>query len=81
MGHTALLPLEYLDSGQWAEVDNVTGEASWVHRMAELGLRSGCRLQVLRQGWPCLLQIDGCRLCLRGDADSQIFVRPLAAAN
>ena len=74
-----LLPLEYLGPNQWADVAEVTGEAGWVRRLAELGVAQGCRLCMLRPGATCLLQIGGCRLCLRGDLATQILVRPLAA--
>src|SRR5438067_2139397 len=53
--HNALLPLEWLESGEWGEVADVTGEPAWVGRMAELGVRVGTRLRVLQQGQPCLL--------------------------
>jgi len=73
------LPLDFLRPGEWAEIAEVTGNPHWVSRMAELGLRSGTRVQVLQQGCPCLLQIDGCRLCVRNDLETTIFVRPLPA--
>jgi len=41
-----LLPVEMLESGQWADVAEVLGEPGWIGRMAELGLRAGSRLQV-----------------------------------
>jgi len=47
--------------------------------MAELGLRAGCRVQMLQSGTPCLLQVAGCKLCVRGCDSSQILVRPLPA--
>lgn len=72
-----LLPLEMLLNGQWADVDSVYGEAAWVGRLEELGLRSGSRLQVLQCGEPCLLQVGGTPLSIRGDAAMQILVRPL----
>ncbi len=75
-----LLPLEMLQAGQWADVEDVSGEPEWVGRMAELGVRNGCRLQVLQPGSPCLLQVGGCRLCLRGECLMQILVRPVTAA-
>jgi ferrous iron transport protein A len=75
-----LLPLELVETGEWAEVKEVCGEPTWVGRMAELGLRVGCRLQVLRRGSPCLLQIGSCRLCLRGECEAQILVRPVSLA-
>ncbi|HZT83487.1 MAG TPA: FeoA family protein [Gemmataceae bacterium] len=79
MNTDLLLPLEFLRPGECADVADVTGEPGWVGRMAELGLRAGCRLRLLRGGSPCLLEIDGCRLCLRGDCLAQILVRPVAA--
>jgi Fe2+ transport system protein FeoA len=75
-----LLPLECLGCGEWADVAEVTGEPCWVGRLAEMGIRSGCRLCVLQPGSPCLLQIGGCRLSLRGECAMQILVRPVAAA-
>ena len=72
-----LLPLELVQSGEWAEIEDIGGEPSWVGRMAELGVRVGSRLQVLRQGRPCLLQVGGCRLSLRREWGTHILVRPV----
>jgi len=76
-----LLPLEMLPNGQWADVDSVCGEPGWVGRLAELGVRIGSRLQVLQGGEPCLLQVGGSRLSLRGDGRMQILVRPVLGAD
>ena len=76
-----LLPLELLNRGEWAEVAEVTGEPAWVSRMAELGVRCGSRLRVLQPGSPCLLQVGGTRLSLRGDLAMQILVRPTDSAD
>jgi ferrous iron transport protein A len=76
-----LLPLDLVETGEWAEVEEVNGGPVWVGRMAELGLRTGSRVQVLRQGSPCLLRIGGSRLSLRGESGAQILVRPVAAAH
>ena len=70
-------PLEWLGPGQWADVTDVHGEPGWVGRMAALGIRSGCRLRMLRSGCPCLVEIGAARFCLRGDDCCQIFVRPV----
>jgi Fe2+ transport system protein FeoA len=74
-----LLPLELMRDGEWGDVALVQGEPGWVGRMAELGVRVGCRLQVLQPGSPCLVRIGSSRLSLRGDEALQILVRPLAA--
>jgi ferrous iron transport protein A len=67
-----------LRPGEWADVAEVTGEATWVSRLAELGLRTGSRLRLLQAGWPCLLQVGGCRLSLRSEQGTHILVRPVA---
>jgi ferrous iron transport protein A len=73
----SVLPLELLKPGEWAEVHDVYGDPRWVGRMAELGVRSGCRVQVVQPGSPCLLRVGDCKLSLRGECDCQILVRPL----
>jgi ferrous iron transport protein A len=69
------LPLEFLRAGEFADVTEVTGEPTWIGRMAELGLRAGSRLQVIQGGSPCLVKVNGSRLCLRGEQAMQILVQ------
>jgi ferrous iron transport protein A len=76
----ALLPLEMLRAGEWADVAEVCGDDGWVCRLAEMGVRTGSRLQVVQDGTPCMLNVEGCRLCLRGDACAKILVRPVLLA-
>ena len=76
MSTDLLLPLDMLNAGEDAEVAEVSGDAAWVDRLAELGLQAGSRLHMLRSGSPCTLRVGGCQLCLRGDECSQILVRP-----
>lgn len=73
-----IIPLELLRRNEIADVTEVHGEPAWVGRMAELGIRSGCRLRVLQPGQPCVLLVGESRLTVRGHADSQILVRPVA---
>ena len=80
MSPETLLPLEYLAPGEWGEVAEVSGEPTWVGRLAELGVRAGSRLLMLRGGSPCLVQVGGGRLSLRGEDSMQVLVRPLPDA-
>jgi ferrous iron transport protein A len=75
--HYDLLPLEMLGTGEWADVAEVSGEACWVGRMAEMGIQIGSRLCILQAGSPCLLQVGESRLCLRGTCAMQILVKPV----
>jgi len=79
--HHDLLPLEFLDAGEWADVAEVSGEPGWVNRLAEMGVRTGSRLHVLQPGTPCMFQVGGARLSLRGCDGMHILVRPVAAAS
>ncbi len=76
---TSLLPLEALGPGEWGEIHDVAGDPRWVSRMAELGLRTGCRVRVVQPGSPCMLQVGDCRMSLRGECSCQIFVRPIGS--
>jgi Fe2+ transport system protein FeoA len=75
----ALMPLEFLQSGDWAVVGLIEGEPHWVGRLAEMGLRPGTRLRMLQSGSPCLFNVGGCRLSLRLDNAGGVFVEPLQA--
>jgi len=72
-----LLPLEYLNPGDWAEVVDVTGDPSVVGRLGELGVRAGNQVLMVRNGAPCLIQVHGSRLSLRSGRELQVLVRPL----
>jgi ferrous iron transport protein A len=75
-----LLPLELLNCGEWADVVEIYSDPAYVNRLAEIGVRVGCRLRVLQAGRPCLLQIGGLRLSLRSDERTQVLVRPVEIA-
>ena len=74
-----LIPLDMLKPGERAEVVQVGGDAAWVCRLAEMGLREGCQLTLLQPGSPCLLKVADCRLCLRAGEQTQILVTPVPA--
>lgn len=72
-----LMPLDMLRAGEWGEVADVDGDPHLVHRLAELGVREGCRLCVMQPGQTCLLKVSDGRLCLRGGECARILVRPV----
>ncbi|MEI6525392.1 MAG: FeoA domain-containing protein [Planctomycetota bacterium] len=48
-----------------------------MHRLEELGIRCGCKIRMLSPGEPCLLAIEGKKMCLRLGASAGILVHPL----
>ncbi|MBS0210926.1 MAG: ferrous iron transport protein A [Planctomycetes bacterium] len=71
-----LIPLSALAVGQLAQVGLVLGQPDQVHRLGELGLRDGTRVEMVQQGSPCIIRLGGQKLCFRNDELIQVLVRP-----
>jgi ferrous iron transport protein A len=72
-----LVPLTLLAAGDSAVVQSVVGNAGLVRHLAEIGLHAGAMLEMVRTGSTCILQVDGTKLCVRGDELLQVLVTPL----
>jgi Fe2+ transport system protein FeoA len=70
-----LMPLAVLRRGQVAEVGQLVGAPEQVRRLEELGLRTGARLEMIRSGAPCIIRVEGSKLCVREDGNSRVLVR------
>ena len=68
------VPLEFLRRGERAVVSHVMGESSERQRIAELGVQPGTEVQMVQVGEPCILRIDGARLCFRLTSTCRILV-------
>jgi ferrous iron transport protein A len=68
------LPLELMQANEEASIVELIGNESQIHRLAEMGLRVGATIRMVRAGTPCLLAIDGKRLSLRLSHDMEILV-------
>jgi ferrous iron transport protein A len=69
-----LLPLDLLKSNEEASIVELCGDEPQVHRLAEMGLRVGATIRMVRPGAPCLLAIDGKRLSLRLNDGLEVLV-------
>jgi ferrous iron transport protein A len=69
-----VLPLQLLHANEEARVVELIGNESQIHRLAEMGLRVGVTIRVVRAGTPCLLALDGKRLSLRLSHDIEVLV-------
>ncbi len=69
-----VLPLELLKANEEASIVELIGDEAQVHRLAEMGLRVGANIRMVRPGAPCLLAIDGKRLSLRLNHDLDVLV-------
>jgi Fe2+ transport system protein FeoA len=69
-----ILPLEALSRGQGAQIYDITGDEKTVHRLAEMGIRTGSQVIVKEAGEPMRLSVDGREVLLRCGASVMILV-------
>lgn len=51
-----------------------------VHRLREMGLRVGAVVEMIRSGSPCILKLDGQKICVRSDEMTGVLVQTGAGA-
>lgn len=72
-----LIPLNLLSAGQSAHIGHIAGLPEQVHRLEELGLRSGATIEMVQSGSPCIVRLAGqsLKLCFRADELLSVLVR------
>ena len=71
-----LLPLNLMNRGDSALIEEVLGDCDQVHRLEELGLRTGVAVEMLEPGVPCIVRIGDQKLCFRSADLFNVIVRP-----
>jgi ferrous iron transport protein A len=74
------VPLKSLRAGQSGRVARLTGNDDLVHRLRELGLRVGARIQMIQPGNPCIIRLEGQKFGFRSDGAARVMVRPAKTA-
>lgn len=75
-----VIPLELLQVGEWGSVHCVDGCESLTHRLAEMGIREGVAVRMIRPGCPCLIAVDNQRLSLRIEGSVCVLVEVMDQA-
>lgn len=70
-----LIPLSQLPIGRRGTIGAVVGKPDDVHRLEELGMRTGTEVEMLQTGSPCIIRLSGNKLCFRADELLRILVR------
>lgn len=73
------IPLHYLAPGQCGCIDQLMGCPEEIQRLEELGLRCGCVVEMIQPGSPCIIRLEGSKLCFRDCDVFSVLVRPGAA--
>lgn len=70
-----LVPMELMEAGARGQIVDVEGSVETVTRLAEMGLRAGRRLRMLRPGQPCIIALGNQRISFRGENAAVVMVR------
>ena len=73
-----LIPINHLEPGQGGQIDQLLGRPEHVQRLEELGLRGGRYIEMVQSGSPCIVRLDGQKICFRGGELLNVLVRPAA---
>ena len=73
-----LIPLNLLGPGQGGQIEQLMGRPEDVQRLEELGLRGGRYIEMVQSGSPCIVRLDGQKICFRGGELLNVLVRPAA---
>lgn len=71
---TQLIPLEMLHPGEEGQIEEIDGDVSLVHRLAEMGVCVGNRVRMVKSGPACIIQMGHQRLSFRADGQINIWV-------
>ena len=74
-----LIPLNRLGPGEGGQIDQLMGRPDDVQRLEELGLRGGRHIEMVQSGSPCIVRLDGQKICFRGGESLNVLVRPAVA--
>ncbi len=70
-----LIPVTLLRAGQRGRVGEVLGAGGVVDRLREMGLRAGVVVEMVRSGSPCILRLDGQKICIRSEEMTGVLIR------
>ena len=73
-----MIPLRMLAAGQQADIRQLMGRPEAVHRLEEMGLRTGAEVEMVQPGSPCIIRLGSQTLCFRADELTSILVAPRA---
>lgn len=68
------IPLQLLASGERACIAQIAGETQLRQRLHEMGLAEGETLEVVQPGSPCIVRLNGHKLCLRAEDILRVLV-------
>jgi Fe2+ transport system protein FeoA len=68
------IPLDLLSAGEEGRVSDVEGDRATVTRLAEMGLREGIIVRMVKPGRPCIIAVGNHRLSFRCEDMATVLV-------
>ena len=75
------IPITHLKTGQFAQIIQVDGYSNYVHRLREMGICKGTEIKIFQSGNPCIVCIEGNKICIGFNNHSNILVQPYMREN
>ncbi len=72
--HIVPVPFSLLRTNEMGTVSDVFGDEVAVHRLSEMGIHAGVKVQMVRPGYPCIISVNGRRFSVRLDNNVDILV-------
>ena len=66
--------MELLSAGEEGQILEIDGDRDLINRLAEMGLREGVHIRMLRPGSPCIVALGNHRLSFRADESAVVLV-------
>ena len=63
-----------LQAGEEGRILDIDGERAMVTRLAEMGLREGVLVRMVKAGAPCIIAIGNHRISFRGEESTVVLV-------
>lgn len=71
----SLVPASSMAQREFGQIRLMSGDQQATHRFAEMGIRPGAQIQLIRHGKPCMIAVDGRKFSMRAEDLDEIFVQ------
>lgn len=75
-----IVPIDLLQASECGRVVEMVASEDWLHRLAELGLREGVTVRMVKPGEPSIIAVQGHRFSYRCDSSTMVLVEVTPAA-
>ena len=75
-----LVPASSMAQREYGQIRMMNGNEQATHRFAEMGIRPGAQIQLIRHGKPSMVAVDGRKFSMRAEDLDEILVQVSASS-